>query len=81
VVPVPDEMLGERAAALVVSPDHELTLEDVRAHLQNAGFPKFKWPEFVHVVPALPHNRVGKLSRPDAVALAERLVTSEGGPA
>jgi acyl-CoA synthetase (AMP-forming)/AMP-acid ligase II len=81
VVPVPDDLLGERAAALVVSPDRELTLQDVRAHLQNVGFPKFKWPEFVHVVPALPHNRVGKLSRPDAVALAERLVTSEGGQA
>jgi acyl-CoA synthetase (AMP-forming)/AMP-acid ligase II len=79
VVPVADEMLGERAAALVVSPDKELTLQDVRNHLQQVGFPKFKWPEFVHVVPALPHNRVGKLSRPDAVALAERLVTTEGG--
>jgi non-ribosomal peptide synthetase component E (peptide arylation enzyme) len=81
VVPVADEMLGERAAALVVSPEKELTLQDVRTHLQKVGFPKFKWPEFVHVVPALPHNRVGKLSRPDAVALAERLVTSEGGQA
>lgn len=79
VVPVPDELLGERAAALVVSPDRVLTLDDVRAHLSAEGLAKFKWPEFVHVVPDLPHNRVGKLSRPAAAALATSLATSEDG--
>ncbi|GAB2928810.1 acyl-CoA synthetase [Rhodococcus aerolatus] len=79
VVPVPDEMLGERAAALVVSPDRALTLDDVREHLAAEGLAKFKWPEFVHVVPDLPHNRVGKLSRPAAAALATSLASSEDG--
>ena len=37
------------------------------------GFPKAKWPEFVFDVPDLPQNRVGKLSRPDAVRLAAEL--------
>lgn len=73
VVPVPDEMLGERAAALVVSTDPGLTLSEVTGHLESEGFPKAKWPEFVFVVPDLPQNRVGKLSRPDAVDLAVRL--------
>jgi non-ribosomal peptide synthetase component E (peptide arylation enzyme) len=77
VVPVPDELLGERAAALVVASDPGLTLEAVTGFLDESGVPKSKWPEFVFVVPDLPQNRVGKLSRPDAVSLAARLAQGE----
>jgi acyl-CoA synthetase (AMP-forming)/AMP-acid ligase II len=73
VVPVPDEMLGERVAALVVSTGATLSLAEVTGHLEAEGFPKAKWPEFVFDVPDLPQNRVGKLSRPDAVRLAAEL--------
>jgi acyl-CoA synthetase (AMP-forming)/AMP-acid ligase II len=73
VVPVPDEMLGERVAALVVSTGGTLTLAEVTAQLAVEGFPKAKWPEFVFDVPDLPQNRVGKLSRPDAIRLAAEL--------
>lgn len=75
VVPVPDELLGERAAALVVA-SAPLTLETVRERLAGAGFPKAKWPEFIHLVGDLPQNRVGKLNRTEAATLAARL----GGP-
>jgi acyl-CoA synthetase (AMP-forming)/AMP-acid ligase II len=77
VVPVPDELLGERVAALVVSTDPGLTLGGVTASLEADGFPKAKWPEFVFVVPDLPQNRVGKLSRPDAVRLAAELAAAQ----
>ncbi len=73
VVPVPDEMLGERVAALVVSTGETLSLAEVTAHLAVEGFPKAKWPEFVFDVPDLPQNRVGKLSRPEAIRLAAEL--------
>ena len=73
VVPVPDDLLGERAAALVVAGDAEITLESITAQLDQSGFPKFKWPEYVFSVEDLPQNRVGKLSRPDAISLASRL--------
>jgi acyl-CoA synthetase (AMP-forming)/AMP-acid ligase II len=73
VVPVPDEMLGERVAALVVSTGATLGLAEVTEHLAAEGFPKAKWPEFVFDVPDLPQNRVGKLSRPDAARLAAEL--------
>jgi acyl-CoA synthetase (AMP-forming)/AMP-acid ligase II len=76
VVPVPDDLLGERVAALVVTTRADLSLTDVTDHLAVDGFPKPKWPEFVFVVPDLPQNRVGKLSRPDAVALAKQLATA-----
>ncbi|ABG96543.1 MULTISPECIES: class I adenylate-forming enzyme family protein [Rhodococcus] len=74
VVPVPDELLGERAAALVVSTGDPITLDEVVAYLGDIEFPKFKWPEFVFAIDDLPQNRVGKLSRPDAVVLATRLL-------
>jgi acyl-CoA synthetase (AMP-forming)/AMP-acid ligase II len=77
VVPVPDDLLGERAAALVVFAGAALGLDEVREQLRAADVPKFKWPEFVYAVPALPQNRVGKLNRADAVALAARLATAE----
>ena len=73
VVPLPDELLGERVAALVVSTGTPLGLADVTDHLAAEGFPKAKWPEFVFDVQDLPQNRVGKLSRPDAVRLAAEL--------
>jgi acyl-CoA synthetase (AMP-forming)/AMP-acid ligase II len=73
VVPVPDPLLGERAAALMVFSGGVLGLDDVRRHLEQADFPKFKWPEFVYAVSALPLNRVGKLNRLEAVSLATRL--------
>ena len=77
VVPVPDEMLGERVAALVVTTGPDLTLAEVTGSLDAAGFPKAKWPEFVFAVPDLPQNRVGKVSRPDAVRLAAALAAAE----
>lgn len=73
VVPVPDPLLGERAAALLVFTGASLSLDAVRRHLAEADVPKFKWPEFVHPVPDLPQNRVGKLNRAEAVSLATEL--------
>lgn len=78
VVPVPDEILGERAAALVVTGNPDLGLAEVKAHLAATGVPKHQWPEFVFTVASLPQNRVGKLARNDAVRLAEDLARSAG---
>ena len=72
VVPVPDDLLGERAAALVVSTT-PLTIDEVRSGLAEAGFPKFKWPEMVYLVDDLPQNRVGKLDRQEAGSVAQRI--------
>lgn len=73
VVPVPDPVLGERTAALVVSDGERLSLDAIRAQLEQADFPKFKWPEFVHSVSALPQSRVGKLDRRQAAGLAAEI--------
>ncbi|NKQ54689.1 long-chain fatty acid--CoA ligase [Amycolatopsis sp. K13G38] len=73
VVAVPDELLGERVAALVVTSAESLGLSEIQDHLRQEGLMKGKWPEYVFRVDALPQNRVGKLSRRDAAELAQRL--------
>ncbi len=76
IVPVPDQMLGERVAALVVSPNPQMNLEFVKSHLESNQIPKHQWPEYLFTVNELPLNRVGKLARNEAVELAARLAQS-----
>lgn len=76
VVPVPDEMLGERIAALVILESGHLDRATVNSHLQRRGLAKTKWPEFVLEVDAIPQTRVGKTSRRDAADLARRLISN-----
>ncbi|MGI5128025.1 class I adenylate-forming enzyme family protein [Pseudonocardia sp. CA-107938] len=73
VVPVPDDVLGERIALLAVTDQPDLDLAEVQRHLAAEGLTKGKWPEFLFRVEALPQNRVGKLARAEAARLARRL--------
>ena len=77
VVPVPDPLLGERAAVLVVPEGgHDgVGLDDITAHLDRTGLSKAKWPEFAFTVAELPQTTVGKLDRPGARRLAHELHT------
>ena len=64
VVGRPDEDLGERAVAFVVpAPGSEPTLEELTAHLEEAGLTRYKWPETLHLLDALPHGATGKVDR------------------
>ncbi|MCX5251081.1 acyl--CoA ligase [Streptomyces sp. NBC_00201] len=74
VAAVPDEVLGERVALLVVTEDGGgIDLAEVTGHLEGVGLAKAKWPEFVYAVEELPQTKVGKLDRSGARALAHRL--------
>jgi acyl-CoA synthetase (AMP-forming)/AMP-acid ligase II len=62
VVAVPDDVLGERACAVVVPrPGTEVTLAGVVAHLRGLDIATFKLPERLVVVDALPRNPLGKV--------------------
>ncbi|MEV0774334.1 class I adenylate-forming enzyme family protein [Streptomyces sp. NPDC050433] len=81
VAAVPDEVLGERVALLVVTEDGGgIDLAEVTGHLESIGLAKAKWPEFVYGVEELPQTKVGKLDRSGARALAQRLKTRASGP-
>lgn len=73
IVPVPDDLLGERVAVLVVTQDAGFDLETATAYLDQRGLMKGKWPEYLFRVGELPLNRVGKLSRAEAARMAREL--------
>ncbi len=68
-VGVPDELMGERVAAFVIA-SAPLGLDDVRAWFERRGVARFKTPERVEVVDALPLLPTGK---PDRAALRRLL--------
>jgi cyclohexanecarboxylate-CoA ligase len=76
VVPVPDEVLGERIAALVVG---SVGRDELTAFLRDAGLSKTKWPEYVFAVDELPQTKVGKISRAGARELAAELHAAGAG--
>ncbi len=76
VVAAPDERLGEHGCAFFrmqpgsAPPD----LEALRAHLQEAGLTRQKWPEEIRIVDELPRTPSGKIQK---FVLRQRL--REGG--
>lgn len=74
IVPMPDPVLGERAALFVV-PVAPATpsLDEVTAHLEAAGIAKFKWPERIELIGEMPLTPTQKIMRGRlAQILAER---------
>jgi 2,3-dihydroxybenzoate-AMP ligase len=63
-VAMPDSRLGERPCAFVVTaPADPPLLSDVRAFLAERGVAKFKWPERIEAIDALPLTPVGKVAK------------------
>jgi acyl-CoA synthetase len=70
VIAVPDELLGERVHAYVVTRDgNDLTLDEVREHLAGLGLGKQNWPEYLTCVPELPLGTGSKVDKPALRAL------------
>ncbi|WP_433496976.1 AMP-binding protein [Sphaerimonospora sp. CA-214678] len=63
VVAMPDEHLGERVCAYLVSTDPDLGVPELQVHLDGLGVAKYKWPERVEIIGSLPRTQVGKLDK------------------
>ncbi|TMV00312.1 AMP-binding protein [Streptomyces sp. DASNCL29] len=64
VVAMPDPRLGERGCAFIVPvPGAMPNLLDLQEYLAGRGVAKFKWPERVELVEALPRTPVGKIDK------------------
>lgn len=63
VVAMPDPAFGERVCAYVVTPRPDLGVPELCGHLERLGVAKYKWPERVELVGALPRTQVGKLDK------------------
>jgi acyl-CoA synthetase len=62
VVAYPDEVLGERACAIVVPrPGETISLVEIVAYLREIGIATFKLPERLEVRDELPRNPLGKI--------------------
>jgi len=62
-VGMPDARLGERACAYIETKEkgEAITLEDVQTFMEQEKVAKYKWPERVEVVEALPRTPTGKV--------------------
>ncbi|MDM8164459.1 class I adenylate-forming enzyme family protein [Roseovarius sp.] len=68
-VPMPDEVLGERICVYVaLRPDTSLTLDDLCAYLDGQGVAKMRWPERLEVIPEMPMTPTKKIIKPVLVA-------------
>ena len=62
VVGMPDDKLGERMCAYVTPvPGDTVSLEDLCDHLASVGVAKYKYPERIEIIEAIPRNPVGKI--------------------
>jgi 3-phosphoshikimate 1-carboxyvinyltransferase len=77
IVAMPDERLGERACAFVVSGDGpELDFESMLEYLDSHRVSKTYWPERLELVESLPRTPSGKIQKYVLRAQARELVTT-----
>jgi non-ribosomal peptide synthetase component E (peptide arylation enzyme) len=78
VVGMPDPVLGDRVCVYVVV-KHGYgppSVDELAQHMKILGFAKFKWPERVEVIDALPLSKVGKLDKAPLRALIRQKIQS-----
>jgi cyclohexanecarboxylate-CoA ligase/acyl-CoA synthetase len=76
IVPMPDPVLGEKACMFVTLVEGAaLTLDDVLRYLEEHDVAKFKWPERLEIVDAMPMTPTRKIIKSE---LARRLAGTAG---
>lgn len=66
VIGVPDPRTGERVCAVVVAvPGQDVSLESLVQHCRSQGLARYKHPERLVIVEALPRNQFGKVVKKD----------------
>ncbi len=77
IVGYPDERLGSRLAAVVVA-NKDVSLDELRDYCADVGLAKFKWPEYLTFIDAIPLSNIGKVRRGD---LEQLVVERQSGDA
>lgn len=79
IVAVPDDRLGEKACAFIVTrPGHEVTLQGLGEYLEAKGVTKQKWPEQLEIIDELPSTSTGKVQKNVLRELLEERAESRG---
>ncbi len=63
VVPVPDDVMGEKIFAFIVSNDPSLSRMELKLFLQQSGVADYKAPDRIELVEALPYTELGKVDK------------------
>lgn len=62
VVAMPDERLDEKVCAYIVLKEgNSLSINELNLFLEEKGVAKYKWPERIELIEAIPRNPVGKI--------------------
>ena len=60
----PDPILGERIGAFIVLHEGQtFSIDQLREFLGTLGVAKYKWPERLKIISALPRNVMNKIDR------------------
>ncbi|MDH3232110.1 MAG: acyl--CoA ligase [Alphaproteobacteria bacterium] len=69
VVPMPDEVLGEKACLFVtVTPGASLSFDEMTEHLASRGFAKMTWPERLEIIDEMPITPTRKIIKGELIA-------------
>ena len=69
VVPMPDDVMGEKACLFVTLKDGgSFSFDEMTAHLGDAGFAKMKWPERLEIIDEMPVTPTRKIIKGELVA-------------
>ncbi|MGC1679458.1 MAG: AMP-binding protein [Candidatus Binataceae bacterium] len=78
VVAMPDARMGEKACAFVtLAPGAALSLEGLAGFLAERGLARFKLPERVEVIEAMPLTNVGKIKKAELKRAIESRIAAE----
>ena len=78
VVAMPDRALGERACAFVtIKANSVLTLDVLRDFLAARGVARYKWPERLEIIEAMPLTNVGKIKKAELRRAIEMRIEKE----
>jgi yersiniabactin salicyl-AMP ligase len=69
-VPVPDEHLGERSCAFVITNNSNLKLQDTHELLNDLGMARYKLPDQLEQMTVWPLTAVGKIDKKKLIARA-----------
>jgi len=78
VVAMPDARMGEKACAFVtLNPGAALSLEGLSGFLEERGLARFKLPERVEIIEAMPLTNVGKIKKAELKRAIESRIAAE----
>ena len=69
IVPMPDDVMGEKACLFVTLKDGAtLTFDEMTGYLSDQGFAKMKWPERLEIIDEMPTTPTRKIIKGELVA-------------